>query len=209
VAREREISMAEQAQQLQKLLGRDALQPPEEEEAPDQSSASPLQAPALPGPFGCSRCRWSASGCSQCRSSPIGPMPDGSAIRLSRACDVRLYDGLPPHGLSDEQIEEVLEEVRRCKKAARASDKTIHGWRVMYTLRRHGTAANRGDICVIDPRDGQKIFSTVGLERKMGRVEAMESVPPTVRGSPFTGFASQSAAVACLLVPIRPGHSQQ
>jgi hypothetical protein len=132
--------MAEQAEQLHRLLGRDAVEPLEREAA----SAQP-------------------------------------AVQLSRACDVRQYAGLPPHGLSNEQMDEVLEEVQRSKRAGRASDKTVHGWRVMYTLRRQGTTANRGDICVIDPRDGQKIYSIVGLERKMGRIQALPWAPPAVR----------------------------
>lgn len=183
VVRQRESSMAEQAQQLYQLLGRGAMAPPKLEEASAQpspsapASASHLQAG---GPLGCFKCRWMPSGCSQCRSAPAGTAPDGSAVRLSRACDVRPYAGLPPLGLSDEQVEEVLKEVQRSKRTGRASDKEVHGWRVIYTLRRHGTTANRGDICIIDPRDGQKIFSLVGLERKMGRVQAMAWAPPPV-----------------------------
>ena len=49
----------------------------------------------------------------------------------------------------------------------------VHGWNVVFTLR-GGCSSTRGDLMVVDPRDGQKIFSIVSLKRKLG----LEDAPP-------------------------------
>ena len=86
--------------------------------------------------------------------------------------DVRTYPGLPPHGLSEDEIAELFDAVQRMKSKSSNQNFVKHGWQCLYALRTSGSAT-RGDMCVIDPRDGQKIFSLVGMRRKLGLEEAM------------------------------------
>ena len=86
----------------------------------------------------------------------------------ARAADVRTYQGLPPHGLDDEQIEKLFGAIDEMRRVSRGCDYSLFGWRLVYTLRRAPGSSTRGDIMVVDPRDGQKIFSTLGLKRKLG-----------------------------------------
>ena len=147
-----------EAKELSRLLGRPEPQsidgPPAEES-------------------GCAAHSSSASSCSASRTDLGSAEPGGASAPSSRACDVRPYPGLPPHGLSNEQIDELMEEVRSLKKRARPCNQELHGWRLIYTLRRNTNGVNRGDFCVIDPRDQQKIYSMVGLERKLGRADPL------------------------------------
>jgi hypothetical protein len=85
---------------------------------------------------------------------------------------VRTYPGLPPHGLSEDEIAELFDAVQRMKSKSSNQNFVKHGWQCLYVLRTSGSAT-RGDMCVIDPRDGQKIFSLVGIRRKLGLEEAM------------------------------------
>ena len=100
---------------------------------------------------------------------------DQSGNISNSAASVRLYSGLPPHGLTDEQISELFDAVQQMKAKSSNQNFFKHGWQCMFTLRAPG-ATTRGDMCVIDPRDGQKIFSLIGMRRKLGLSEAME--PP-------------------------------
>ena len=50
------------------------------------------------------------------------------------------------------------------------TDEFVHGWRLIYALR-DGRSSTRGDMTAIDPRDGQKIFSLIGVKRKLDCVE--------------------------------------
>ena len=86
--------------------------------------------------------------------------------------DVRTYPGLPPHGLSEDEVAELFDAVQRMKSKSSNQNFVKHGWQCIYALRTSGSAT-RGDMCVIDPRDGQKIFSLVGMRRKLGLEEAM------------------------------------
>ena len=64
------------------------------------------------------------------------------------------------------QVEELLTAVEAMRRRPHDTDEMCHGWRLMYTLRGPG-ASSRGDMAVVDPIDGQKIFSMVGLQRKL------------------------------------------
>ena len=76
------------------------------------------------------------------------------------------------YGLTEEQITELFDAVQRMKSKSSNQNFVKHGWQCLYVLRSSGSAT-RGDMCVIDPRDGQKIFSLVGMRRKLGLEEAM------------------------------------
>ena len=71
-----------------------------------------------------------------------------------------------------EAIVRTMEEIRR---AGRNANRTFSGWQLSYTVRKDGGYV-RGDMCAIDPADGQKIFSVIGMKRKLGLV-AMASEP--------------------------------
>ena len=89
-------------------------------------------------------------------SAPANP-PLRGPISNSVA-DVRVYPGLPPHGLTEEQITELFDAVQRMKSKSSNQNFVKHGWQCLYVLRSSGSAT-RGDMCVIDPRDGQRILS--------------------------------------------------
>ena len=97
---------------------------------------------------------------------------------------------LPPHDLSDAQIEELITAIEQMRRRNKNTDEYVHGWRLIYTLR-GGNSSTRGDMTAIDPRDGQKIFSLVGVRRKLDSVEdvwdeavrkAKESLPEDLQG---------------------------
>ena len=69
-------------------------------------------------------------------------------------------------GLTEQQVEELLTAVEAMRRRPHDTDEWCHGWRLIYTLRGPGASA-RGDMTVVDPLDGQKIFSLVGLQRKL------------------------------------------
>ena len=80
--------------------------------------------------------------------------PMTSAGDVSNAAsDVRVYDGLTSHGLDQTQIDELFAAVHEMKSKSSASNLFKHGWQLIYTMRAPG-ASTRGDLCVIDPRDG-------------------------------------------------------
>ena len=152
--------------------------------------------PAEPG---CPKCRWSRKGCGQCRGAapppapaaaddgdddaaarPLPPPPITSAGISSRPEDVQVYAGLTPHGLSEAQIDELFEAIAAMRKAAKATEFVKHGWTLQWKVRQNQGGSTRGDMCIIDPRDGQKIYSIVGLKRKMG-LRGVEPPQPAMR----------------------------
>ena len=106
------------------------------------------------------------------QSTPVNDPVNRSARISNSVADVRTYPGLPPHRLSEGEISELFDAVQLMKSKSSNQNFVKHGWQCVYTLRTAGSAT-RGDMCVIDPRDGQKIFSLVGMRRKLGLEEAM------------------------------------
>lgn len=47
------------------------------------------------------------------------------------------------------------------------------GWELQFNVRKYGGGTMRTDICVIDPKDREKIYSVVGVYRKLG-IEPLE-----------------------------------
>eukprot|EP00965_Chrysotila_dentata_P153762 5083209-Pleurochrysis_carterae.AAC.1 len=93
--------------------------------------------------------------------------------------------------LSEEQQAELFETIDRIRKAGCAAEVDVHGWNVTYTLRGgskgKSRGAPRGDLTVVDPRDGSKIFSAVALQRKLMGVEEekpMENVSTSQGNGP-------------------------
>lgn len=134
--------------------------------------------------------------------------PMTSAGEISNAAsDVRVYDGLPAHGLDQAQIDELFAAVHEMKSKSSASNFFKHGWQLIYTLRTPGSST-RGDMCVIDPRDGQKIFSIVGLRRKLGLEEAMERSTFYPRAKVSRTAEDEAARAALLLTDREPRRSR-
>ena len=75
-------------------------------------------------------------------------------------------DADAPTLLSEAQRNEIVDAVKQMVKAGKRYSAVLHGWDLKYNLRKTGTAV-RGDMCAIDPRDGQKIFSQIALKRKL------------------------------------------
>ena len=73
-------------------------------------------------------------------------------------------DADAPTLLSEAQRNEIVDAVKQMVKAGKRYSAVLHGWDLKYNLRKTGTAV-RGDMCAIDPRDGQKIFSQIALKR--------------------------------------------
>jgi hypothetical protein len=70
----------------------------------------------------------------------------------------------------EDQAKEIVKAVETIRRQSASTNELVHGWRLTYTRRAPG-AATRGDMCAIDPRDGQKIFSLVGLKRRLSGVD--------------------------------------
>ena len=58
-----------------------------------------------------------------------------------------------------------------------------HGWSISYTLRKPGSSM-RGDIHIVDPRDGAKLYSIIAFKRKVGLVDPAEPTRIIRRGQP-------------------------
>ena len=78
-----------------------------------------------------------------------------------------------PAELNEQHAEELLAAVNAIRRSTRNVEEKLHGWTLIYNLRtersliRNGTNI-RGDMTAIDPQDGQKFFSVVGLKRRLG-----------------------------------------
>ena len=76
-----------------------------------------------------------------------------------------------------QEIVEAIKHIRTSKKNAKI---VVHGFRIEWTLRDKRHSSMRGDLVMIDPRDGQKLFSVVSVQRKLGLVAPVEpSTRPT------------------------------
>ena len=84
-------------------------------------------------------------------------------------------------------ISSLLAAVDEMRRSAKNVDKTFLGWRLTYLLRKCPGSSTRGDMMVQDPRDGQKIFSVVGLKRKLGLIDAMPAPVVTAPEAPADG----------------------
>ena len=77
----------------------------------------------------------------------------------------------PTQDLTDAEIEELFAAVEVMRKAPSNTDKWVHGWRLIFTLRGRPGSSTRGDMTAIDPRDGQKLYSIVSMRRKLSATE--------------------------------------
>ena len=73
----------------------------------------------------------------------------------------------PPAVLSDQQKEQLLAAIEEMRRATKNVNTVCFGWKLVYTLRKQG-GTTRGDMMVIDPADGQKLYSVVSVKRKLG-----------------------------------------
>ena len=76
-------------------------------------------------------------------------------------------------GLSDDQlVVGLLAAIDAVRNDAQECDFFLFGWQIRYKLRRG--SYERGDYTMVDPRDGQRIYSMVGLIRKLSRLNLTE-----------------------------------
>ena len=73
--------------------------------------------------------------------------------------------------LSNAQIEELLGAIETMRKVIHNQRQMVHGWQLEFVVRRNDPA--RGDICIIPP-SGEKIFSVIGVKRKLGLITAAQ-----------------------------------
>lgn len=73
--------------------------------------------------------------------------------------------------------EELLAAVTAIRKESRTKTIEVHGWSVGYIVR-GGPGSKRGDLCCIDPGDGQKLFSLVSIKRKLGLASPEDEAAP-------------------------------
>ena len=96
------------------------------------------------------------------------------------ADDGELTVGSSPLEWDDAQREEIVERIKDIRKSTKNSKISVHGWTIEWTLRDKRHSSTRGDLVMIDPRDGQKLFSVVSVQRKLGLVAPVEvSTAPT------------------------------
>lgn len=108
---------------------------------------------------------------------------EGGAAASAASSGGGQMGGSTRHQMSEQQVEELITAVETMRRRSTSTDEYVHGWRLIYTLR-GGHGSTRGDMTAIDPTDGQKIFSLVGLKRKLnGEGDMWENVMEKARRS--------------------------
>ncbi|KAL1524033.1 hypothetical protein AB1Y20_018947 [Prymnesium parvum] len=103
-------------------------------------------------------------------------------------------EGATPAGeLSDEQKEAILEEIARMRKVIRNQEKLLFGWKLQFTVR--ACDKSRADLCCVPP-SGEKIFSVIGVKRKLGLVSTAPAEPRRAAPTDATPAAAAAAAAA-------------
>ena len=73
-----------------------------------------------------------------------------------------------------DQAMEVISALEQLKASAETASEVCHGWSLSYRMRqpKKGSPgpAKAGDFVIIDPRDNRKIFSILGVKRKLGLI---------------------------------------
>ena len=69
------------------------------------------------------------------------------------------------------QCEELLNAVEAIRVSPTSTTQVVNGWSINWSVRPGNSAAVRGDLCIVDPQDGQRIYSLVALKRKLGLVD--------------------------------------
>ena len=84
--------------------------------------------------------------------------------------------------LTDAEAEELVAHVAAMVKAGVPHTSTLHNWSITYTTRekKGASGAPRGDMCLVEPESGSKIFSLVSLKRKLGLAPPLPDAPPPV-----------------------------
>ena len=77
------------------------------------------------------------------------------------------------------EAEEVVATLERMQNDRESQRDECHGWVISYAVRSKQYAKEskkRGDFVVTDPRDGERLFSILGVKRKLGLVAAVEGL---------------------------------
>ena len=92
-------------------------------------------------------------------------MQAGEAAAARRLLRTPPADDAPTKAdeLTAEQAQELLDKVDEMRKKRSNGSFTHLGWKMTWSWR-----ASHGDMCVIDPTDGSKIHSVIGLKRRLG-----------------------------------------
>ena len=114
---------------------------------------------------------------------PLPPPPITSAGISSRPEGVQVLAGPDAaRGLSEAQIDELFAAIAAMRKAAKATEVVKHGWTLQWKVRQNQGGSTRGDMCIIDPRDGQEDLQHRRPEAEDGaarrRAAAAGDAPP-------------------------------
>ena len=89
--------------------------------------------------------------------------------------------------------QELLAAVEDVRGSLSAQTIIMHGWTITWSVRPQST---RGDLCIVDPRDGQKFHSVISLKRRLEAAHFMgpdEAVAKKARSSSSTPAPAPSA----------------
>lgn len=70
-------------------------------------------------------------------------------------------------GLGDTE-QELLAAVEDVRGSHTSQTIIVHGWKITWSVRPGHQSVARGDLCIVDPRDGHKFYSVISLKRRLG-----------------------------------------
>ncbi|MDC0526039.1 hypothetical protein OAO87_03475 [bacterium] len=95
-----------------------------------------------------------------------------------------------------EQHAELLAAIEGVRSASATRTLVLHGWSITWSVRPGHGSKVRGDLCIVDPRDGQKLYSVVALKRKLGLADVGQAASSAVRVGATGAMDSAEAAAA-------------
>ena len=108
------------------------------------------------------------------------------------AADDEPDESSPPAVLNDEQKEQLIAAIDEMRRSTKNVNRRYLGWKLEFNLRKQPGSSTRGDMMVIDPADGQKLFSVVSVKRKLG----MPAPSAAARALPCQPHAPQAATLS-------------
>ena len=92
------------------------------------------------------------------------------------------------------QAEELVARVISIRKEVQRVKVMFHGWSIESSVR---AATKTVDLCLTDPRDGQKLHSMVALQRKLGLLRSAAEVETPHGSSEEASLTLTLPAIKC------------
>ncbi|EOD24621.1 hypothetical protein EMIHUDRAFT_450551 [Emiliania huxleyi CCMP1516] len=102
-------------------------------------------------------------------SSDPAPEPEGASADAPTDGEAQAVE------LSEAQAMEVIAAVEAVRAGGATAETELHGWHIGFSAAARG--APRGDLVVVDPRDGSKLHSVVSLKRRLSLLPPAEAPP--------------------------------